>query len=365
MRHRMQTDRQPTALYHHTGRPSAITDWLKGGPGSEYLEFVFYMGVLGNDDPFGAKGSPDFQRAHVESAGLEPSYGAALAAYDPHDLEHLVRYTSAAKALVWIGNDALAKDDLRMQAELCRFTYHPYPGLGGYVASGSLFADLEGIADHPHVGVPFGRAEGWVLDTMNAAYSMGTPGWRQQARPYYDLVVDLVAAAQIPCSGFIQGQLSTKLVGGLYRARQSIEHNIADNALRGALETVYRGASPPHTALLEQVLTESARGLISPLAWSQQLGGPYREAAVGPMLLSEPPFCDSLPADGFVPLIDDHNSWAILAWGFTATGDPVFLDRAAELIGGGPLGAALKSDGQDNLVNRASLLRVIEDLGLE
>ena len=46
-----------------------------------------------------------------------------------------------------------------------------------------------------------------------------------------------------------------------------------------------------------------------------------------------------------------------------------FLDRADELISKGPDGTSLashlKADGLANLINRAPMLRLIEDLGLQ
>ena len=371
--HRMQTDRQPTALYHGNGRPSMLSDWVQGAPGSEHLNFTFYMVVLGSADPFGAKSSPSFQREHVQAMGLEPDYQAALFAYDPHDLEHLVRYTRSAKALVWIGNDSLAEDDLHLQAELCRLTYSPYPSSAdGHVSPGSMAADLNDVSKHPGHGFVFGRAEGWVIDTMNAAYSTLGLKWQKQARPFYDQLIQMVEQGQIACSGIIQAQLSTKLVGGKYRARQSIEHNISDNALRGALESVYRHDAPAFVSEIEDVLEASAAALIGPLSWSDTLHGPYTQAAVGPPDAALPPFCGMLPSDGTFPQVDDHNPWATLAYGYERTGDPVFLDRAEELILMGMTGASaptlasqLKQDGVDNLINRASVLRLIEDLGLQ
>ena len=368
--HRMQTDRQPTALYHLTGRPTTLFDWLEGGPGSEHLSFMFYMGPLGSADPFGAKSSPSFQRDYVQANGLQPDYQWALLGYDPHDLEHLVRYTSSAKALVWIGNDSLAKDDLLMQAELCRFTYNPYPSSAdGHIASGSMLADLDDVSKHPGHGFVFGRAEGWVLDTMNAVYSTRGKKWRQKALPFYAQLVPMLQQGQIACTGFLQAQLSPKLVEGKYRARQSIEHNISDNGLRGALESVYRGAAPPLEAQLEGILEDSAKALIGPLSWSDGLYGPYTESAVAPPNPADPPFCSSLPSDGFFPLVDDHNPWATLAHGYEVTGDMTFLDRADELISKGPDGTSLashlKADGLANLINRAPMLRLIEDLGLQ
>ena len=128
LEHRMKSERQPTTLYNNDGQPTQHDQWIVQGSNGPYMPaWMFMRPLLESSDPFGFNSSPDFHRAYVESNNLKPTYEDALLGHGPIDLEHLIRYTRLPKVLSWLGNDSLAKDDLRMQAELFHMSYNMLP----------------------------------------------------------------------------------------------------------------------------------------------------------------------------------------------------------------------------------------------
>jgi len=362
--HRMHSDRQPNALYHADGRPSRLEDWTAvDGNGNTYVDCYFYMKLTGSQDPFGLYSPPTFQVTAVANAGLQPSYENDLLAFESHDLQHLVRYTRCAKALAWIGNDALAKDDLEMQAELVRLSYHPYYNSAyQHVQDTGMRSDLRYVQQHPYKGVDFGRGEGWALDTANAVYSLATPADRTRLKSWFDSVTTVVTTGQVPCSGLLMAAVYTKFLDGKYRTSQIIEQAIIDNAVRGMLESVYSGEDPVRTGMLRDFLATSAQGVVRPAAWSTQFNAPWRQIATGPLNVSSGVYCASVPSDGHSADADSYQIWPTFAWGYEIEPVALLLTRAAEMAGGGNLIGGMEGAGLSNLHNRAPLLALAQEL---
>lgn len=358
LRHRTYTDRTPNTLYNKNGQPTSVHDWIVHGPGFDYVPSAFYQEIVGNFDMFGFNLAPMQQINYVAANNLKPTYETTLLTYDPIDLQHLTRYLNAPKVLVWQGNDHMAKDDILMQAEIARLSYHDLPtsASGQYVSSGML-ADQNFVIAHPAMGLDYGRGNGWSLDAMLCAYAFGTPAWRAEAKPWFDKQVDLLRAGQASCTGIIQANVNIKLLDGLYRARQSIEQAIIEHALVGMNETVYRGVDPTRYAQLNQVLINSLYSMIGFPGWSTVHQGPWTTVAVGPLDLNLPLFCLSLPlflgADGGA---DKYQTWSSFGYGFELTGDPLFLQRAFEMAGGqNDLLWELQHDNYTYIENRAAI----------
>ncbi|MDF1798000.1 MAG: hypothetical protein P1V81_02400 [Planctomycetota bacterium] len=362
--HRMNTDRMPDALYRKDGSPSRIDDWIQTSTvtGEQYTDFFFYMHPTGSNDPWGFQSAPTFQNEHVKSQGLEPAYEAALDAYEHYDIQHLVRYTGPAKALVWIGNDSLAKDDLQLQAELAHLSYHPYENSAyGHVQGTGMRADIEYIQAQPGQGFPFGRGEGWSMDVMAAAYSTGSTEFRTRKLPWFQALSDLIVAGQEQCSGFLQAEVYIKILGGKYRGRQVIEESIVQHASFGMLRSVLKGVDPTRTMLLEDTLIDSIYALISPQAWDPAQHAPWSQTATGPLDLGLAPFCKTVPADGTSGVTDSWQQWASLAYGLQLTGDPLFLAQAEKMLGM-PLFSLAVDQDLTALGNRAALHAIVEFL---
>ncbi len=359
MTHRMYTSRHPVVLFNADGSATRASQWVVHGSSGDYLPFSFNLTLLGGNDPFGMSSTPVYHRNYVQANGLAPGYESNLLSFHPIDLQHHIRYTRSPKTLIWLGNDAIAKDDIRMAAELGRMSYQPLPNSNsGYADGWGLYRDITFTTNNPGRGFSFGRAEGWLTDAMCAAYAIGDDAWRGEALPWFQDVADTVSRGQASCSGFIQSIVNSKMFGGNYRARQSIEQAITENALRSMVETVFRGVDGARTVQTETALEDSAYGMVGPMAWHNGWHGPASYLAVAPLDFGQAPYCGSTPGQANGP--DTYQIWATFAYAYELTGDSVFLNRAAEVLGGGDLLTQLEAGGYNALENRAALLALAQ-----
>ncbi len=362
--HRMHTDRQPNVMYRRDGQHASLWDWFVDDGEHQYVPLTFYMKYLNGPDPIGVSSPPNAHTEAVVAAGKVPDYKDTLASYDSHDLQHLIRYTRSPKALVWIGNDQLAKDDLFAQAELVRLSYHPYPSdpYGNKTVTG-MRADIEQTEDNPGGAVDFGRGEGWATDTRVAAYALADDDWREGEYPQLEALATMLSNGQVPCTGHIMAFWSSKVLDGQFRSAQAYETSIVDNSIRGMLETAFRGKSVGMTALTENVLRLNYYGFIAPTAWSPVHNGPIEQYAVAPTDDLSVPYCGlaQQPTGGQFDGVNKYQTWSTLGFAYQLTEDPIFLQRAEQMIGGNLL-ESLMNDGIDNLQNRAALLSVVQEL---
>ncbi|HUR28478.1 MAG TPA: hypothetical protein VM509_09850 [Planctomycetota bacterium] len=358
---RMYGERNPVALYNQDGNPTKFTDWITHGPQFDYIYMQFYLRLLPGPDPFGMTTAPTFQVDYVNSHGLEPAYETELVSYKPIDIQHQIRVTRSMKVLTWLGNDALAKDDLRMQAEIARLSYNDLPNspAGNGIGTGML-VDLQFVAANPGVGLDFGRGEGWTVDSMAAAYAINGIPWRQQALGWFDEVYGLVRDGQANCSGILQRNFSSKLLDGLFFGRQSIEQAIIENALWGMKKSVYTGRDPVTAYGLRSVIAKSAYSMVTFPAWDDVKHGPWGQLAVAPLQTNLPPFCNVLPPLGTATGVDKYQVWSSFAYGYELTLDPIFLDKALMMAQGSNLLSSLQAGGFSNLENRAALIALMQ-----
>lgn len=335
LRHRMYTDRMCDALFNMNGEPTQVTDWLVNGATGEFLPGNFYQFQLSGTDMLGWGQAPTHHISYAQSNGLKPSYESQLLGFKAIDLQHLVRYLNSPKAMAWLANDSVAKDDLLMQAEISRMSYHHTPNNSSGAALGSsMLGDLNFVAAHPGKGFSFGRGEGWMIDAMCAAYSLGTPSWRQGARDWFNRITDMVYDGRVSCTGMIQAVVNNKILEGNFRARQSIEQAIVENALWSMRESVFRGVDPTRMGMLRRVIEDSAYTMVGFPGWSPTGNGPHNHVAIGPLDLNQSLFCAALPDGGTTAGgVDKHQTWSTLAYAFQLTGDTLFLQRAMQMAG--------------------------------
>lgn len=361
--HQMYSDRQPNMLFDASGWPTMHEHWVVNHPKGPVLPIWWYNGpILYATDPFGFGESPDFQRNFVENHGFEPPYRTDLESYAAIDEEHLVRYTRSPKVLVWLGNDAVARDDIWTQAEGIRFTYTDLPQdhYGGIVPTGMLAA-RNYVNEFPNKGFSYGRAEGWGLDVMTAAYAILDPEWREKTQVWFEKVAALIRDGQSSCTGIIQSTPLWNVFNGSYRCRQSIEAAITENALWGMKETVFGAPNPVHRAMVNDAIVDSAYAMISPLVWSDALHGPYALFATGLFDNTTPPFCNYIPWNGNQGNIDSYQVWSTFAYAYELTEDPIFLEKAEELLQR-DLNPGLLDDGLTYIENRAALIALLQSL---
>jgi hypothetical protein len=333
--HRMYTDRQPNVLFNADGKHTQEHQWVQHGPNGDTLPIWWYNEpMFWASDPFGYNTAPTFQVEAVAAANRKPWYEDTLASFQAIDCQHLVRYMRSAKVLLWLGNDAIAKEDICAQGEGFRFSFTMLPQdiWGGIIPTG-LYALHNYTLSHPNNGLPFGRAEGWGLDAALVTYSVESDAWRARQLPWLETILDTIEKGQTSCSNVIHGVPLYNVFGAKYRCRQSIEEAIVQNALVGLRETVFLGVDEGRTTRLDAVLRKDLYAMVSPLVWSTANHGPWAMIAVGPFDMAQAPYCTWIPADGNYGIPDHYQIWSSFAYGFELTHDPIFLDKAAEAMG--------------------------------
>jgi hypothetical protein len=363
MTHRMYTERHPTALYDRHGEAYNLESWVVPGPDGPILPtWIFIIPWLQLGDPHGFTTAPTFQVEAVALQGRAPDYENTLAGFGWVDKEHLIRYTRAAKVLAWLGNDALAKDDLQLQAELCRATYSilPQNAQGEVITTGMLW-DLHYIETNPHDGFNIDRGEGWILDTAASYYALADPAWREQARPWFHDVIDVIELGQSTCSGTIMSKPNTAHFNGQYRMVQSISECILQNGLWGVRSSVLDGLDPGRAARVGNILARSTAAMISPQIWSTDFNSPKFYTALGPYDQTLPAFCGYVPPDGSEG-DDGWQTWNVFAFGYLLTGNAQYLSKASEMAGGTLSPTSVTGDGGvGKLETRAGMISLLQN----
>lgn len=356
--HRMNVCRQSEASYDRFGDALGHAAWL-GADGKIPFDFRTNGAVVPPCFALPYRWGPPVNaqvRAVIER-GWRPPYdlgnwyeqggsitdsAANLLAWAPHDDQHLVRYTKNTKALVWLGNDALAKDDLLLSGELYHLMRHESPHVKADWSGGITLAVWEPIiAAHPHQGIWFGREDGWGIDAACAAYSVASPEWRARTRPWFDRLSKLLLDASLP-SGLIQRFANERLLDGrTYAVTQTFESFFLMHALRCMSESVYRGVDDVRRTELEQLLVRGVEYLFWGPAWARLpndwqpdpahptlfLQGPRQAIAIAPLdEYITPPFCDVkrwganyLPPNGLGGGVEIFHPWQALAYASDAT----------------------------------------------
>jgi hypothetical protein len=321
---------------------------------------------------------PSAQVLWVVEHGLRPPYDAGnpyelygevpdanehLLSWWPHDDAHLVRYTKNTKALVWLGNDPLAKDDLLVSAELFHLMFHESPHVPAEWSPGITLKKLEETAAaHPHQGVGVGRAHGWGIDAMCAAYSTQSDAWRAQNRDWFTRVMRLFLAAAQP-SGLVQRMDNERLFERRYVSAQVFECLFLVHAMHCTIESVLEGVDDALAAEVEALALRS----IDYLYWGppfQRVAsswqpdpanptrfehGPRNYVAVAPNdNWKSPVFSDAerwgegyLPPDGLESVVETTHCWQALS----------FAQDASEALPGTDAGVGLENRYLERLLD--------------
>jgi hypothetical protein len=402
LRHRLHGDRMPNVVWDQFGDPTGQDKWLIKCPSCN--PNVFPAGPTGvpswtqivhdmNQGIYDADFCPlpgwD-PNLYVNLAGLNPDYETNpdnfynLNAYFPHNTYHHTRYTRLPIALSWIGNDPVARDDVRAQAEMFRLTYTEYTNQNGSSYAASLANDTQFVKNNPHWGYWTGRGEGWGSTCMNAAWAMADDAWRASMKPWYSRVVSTMALGMplvqtpgyasittgLPYDwGTLIGFQSNKFYGVTPpdpRARQTWEEMIVQSAMRGFMESVFVDADP-EMAVLTNLRSRSYYSLLSPVSWSENGKHIWETCPVSDSVFVAPHSvynCDptigggacagqnNLPGGPYAPKwVDNHYTWPSMADAGEMTGDLLFSRRAYRMLTGSGCTGSCKSQIQQAIEN--------------
>ncbi len=351
--HRMNQSRQPEAQYDRFGDPVGYHEWL-----DERGHIPFDFRTNGRVVPPAFKlpaaygPPPSKQVLDVVAKGLRPPYDRGephvkngklvgdndvLIVWSPHDGQHMIRYTKQTKALVWLANDSLAKDDLLLSAELFRLMFHESPHDPADWAGGVTLKIADELARaHPHQGVWLNRDHAWGIDSMCAAYSTQTPEWRAENRSWFGRVADLFALAAMP-SGLVERSHNTKILQTeKYDAAQAFECLFLYHAMRAMCASVFAGVDQArYEELTELAVRQCEYMFFGPIFMRFQ--PPYQPDPANPTIFcwgprsgfgvalhdgyQTPPFSDAehwgpnyMPADALKHDVDVNYVWQALAW---------------------------------------------------
>jgi hypothetical protein len=325
--HRMNVCRQPEATYDAQGEIVGYHRWLTpegvipfdyrtnggvvlapfrlpmrwGAPPSEQVKTV----VARNLRPSYDKGNP------FDKDGTVP-YSGSIFSWWPHDDQHLVRYTRNTKALTWLANDALAKDDLMMSAELFHLVFHESPHTAVEWSAGVTLDIYEKIAKQcPHGGLPMGREHAWGIDAMCAAYSVASPEWRARNKPWFDRVSQLLDDAAMP-SGLVQRFVNERLLGDTrYCVAQTFECLFLIHAMRCMSESVYKGVEDARSEQLSRLAQKAGEYLFFGPPW-QRIKSDWQPDPAHPTIFFSGPrqgIAVSMNDERATPVFSDSARW--------------------------------------------------------
>jgi hypothetical protein len=356
--HRMNACRQPEAMWNGEGDPVGVHLW-RDADGLVLFDFRTNARMVAADFKYPCNGGPPpgEQVRAVHELGLRPDYDLGswhepggeipfrndnMHAWMPHDGQHWIRYTKNTKALVWLGDDPLARDDLILSAELFHLMFHEFAHHKETWSDGVSLRQHELHAEqHPNQGDYIGRDSAWGIDSMCAGYSVASPEWRELNRPWFNRVARLFQRIAMP-NGLLQRKGHPTLIGhDRYDAAQTYQCLFLLHAMRTMNESVFRGVDEGRRRRLDELLVRSLDYLYWKPVWGRVRSGwqpPGAEAPVfdyGPRWSfavglkdgwKEPPFCDEarwgpdyLPEEGLWGGVEDYHCWWALEYGMLAT----------------------------------------------
>ena len=360
---RMNVDRQPVALYLADGEPYAYHVVVQhSGQFQPWIEQSFYLRPNGNDE-LGFSSAPQHQNAAVLASGRAAPYRASLQSYQPHDLEHYIRYTNNLLVLAWLGNDSLAKEQIEQSAELFRLSHNEaYVGSYGYIPPRGLILHRNRAAQYPGQGLAYGRDDAWGMYTAIAAYALGDDDVRTRFRPWFRDIAQVISAGQSSCTGNITSKMIMNYTTQ-YLTRQSFELAFVIHSLESMRRTVFEGAEGATQQLLEDIIVRATYSTVTEPFWDPSIGGQRRAIGVGLANMSQADFCFSIPqaAQYGLNYMETQSAMGPWAYAYALTGDSLFLQRAVEFLQGtGHLQHELESTWSSNLHHSAPLLAVVQ-----
>lgn len=356
--HRMNACRQPEAAWNAEGEPVGYHQWLDGEgrvpfdyrTNARMAPTIFRLPMKG-----GPPASKQVQVVHARE--LRPPYDQGtphrpngevpfrddvLLAWLPHDGQHMIRYTKNTKAIVWLGNDSLARDDLVQSGEVFHLMFHEGPHIAESWSAGVTLSVFEAqAAERPHQGAYIGRDAAWGIDAMCAAYSVASPEWRARNFEWFRRVARLFETIAMP-NGLLQRKDHPTLIGhDRYDAAQTYQCLFLLHAMRAMNVSVFEGIDDELRPMLEDLLRRSLDYLYWKPIWAC-FPSSYQPADASEPLLEcgprwsfavglkdggkEPPFCDEerwgeayMPEDGLYGGTENFHCWWALEYGMLAS----------------------------------------------
>ena len=349
--HRMNASRQPQAMWDRRGEPVGFFEWVEKTERGPVIPFDFRNYARQTVPAFRLpyRGGPPVSEQVKEVArtkrrppydggtpfergGKHPGSDEYLLNWMPHDGQHWVRYTKNAKALLWLGDDPTAEDDLRLCAELLRLGLHEAETPDG-LRIGITLRRLEKLAERsPHQGLPVDRETAWGIDAFCAYYSTAEDEWRARHLSWAKRLADVLVDGATPGGVIIRSGYGPLLQNPKYEGAHAFQTQLLLLAQRSLCESVFRGIDDRRRVKLERLLLRTVEYLYWGPVWQRlqssrssvyEQGPRWAFAVANKDEYQTPPFSDEkrwgkdyLPEDAFnggLELSYGYNSLSLAA----------------------------------------------------
>ncbi len=287
-RHRMMLDRQRSALFNGDGTAFDIAQLYAPCPNMP--------GVTGQLEEF--TGSKPKGQVIKISSGIDQTNTVSAMGGLPYyyqllndkvnglmliDWQHFARFSTPSLVRIFLGNDSLAKQTLKMYSNIiiAERTFLP-KFQGGVCDYKDMYFALHGLEttaqNLPGTGVGVGREDAWTMAYVIARFSVENDQWRSQNKNWIDRYTDSLDKGQIKCTGEWQ---RVNIPGWMAEdSRRINEKQFLQSAMLGALHSVYEGVdSARENSIVNQVIIAENGNKSYPAGHN---GGTYTNMAVGP-----------------------------------------------------------------------------------
>lgn len=355
LRHRLQMERAPLSLVDDEG--DAVDEEFLLNNGVYDLPYYWlpsptamtnqcgYCTIL--DMPYFAE-APLADRAFYDGQINQRWKTTNIFSWIPYNISHSVRHFAPALALAQLENDPLAKDDILSWGGLYRLIHTEHALSGGGGTSSSLVVLKDQTTDPGKLPLFVGRSEGWGLAMSSSALGLApdprytydtseapvsNADWvradlRSRWAPWTAEVQELYRLGRVVqnvedktpyakwaflsslAPGFSHGQsyFNWQMMKP-FAHRQPFEESILIHGLTGLLQSAQ--LVPTARAELREDIALSARGLITPLAWTTTPGQASTMSKLHPVrddgVLPIPPFRNDRTIPGQPGVIDWWN----------------------------------------------------------
>ncbi|MDA0948041.1 MAG: hypothetical protein O2799_05950 [Planctomycetota bacterium] len=253
--HRARSSRQANSCWAPSGQPLPL---LPASPVPSQVSSPGYEAVLAS----GRRPAYDRGAPHLGEGG-SPTDAGSIWSWRPLRGEALMDWLLTAKALAWLGNDHLAKDDLQQEAVLAAAV----DPVSGRPAQNWLGALVEAAQLEPGQGCAIGAEHATALDAMAASWCLTPPLLRSEGTEWMLTFGHLLGCAAAP-DGVVVRRLVTAEPGAEARyERPTLDVVALLHARRILNHTLVGAEDDPLGQVLRDQFMRVTHALTTPPAW--------------------------------------------------------------------------------------------------
>lgn len=183
----MCAERQNIVMTLPNGNIKTVKDFVEEGNGTIQFDFAPY--------DFEINGVPTYNNLPPFTIG---DANKELKNWPPFDAQHQCRYNKPLQALVFLGNDSIAKHQMEVSAEINLLYLNIEEQNAGWGGTHNLKGLLKYATLNPRQGGVLGRAQCWPVDAIMAFHALATPEWRTKNVAWINAMASLIIISQMP-----------------------------------------------------------------------------------------------------------------------------------------------------------------------